>query len=163
MVNDKTKGERITVEGRVFDGAGTPLKDVLIEIWQADRWSLQFVLPKQRGTADPAFTGWGRSPTDQKTGHFRFETIKPGRVPRFDGRHAGAAHQYLDRRARHQYRPQHAHLFRDDEAEANAADPVLSTLRAPGPRSDADRERPQGRNTATTSICRDRETVFFDI
>ena len=36
MVNEKTKGERITVTGRVIDGTGTPLKDALIEIWQAD-------------------------------------------------------------------------------------------------------------------------------
>ena len=31
-----TKGERIAIEGQVFDGSGTPLRDVLIEIWQAD-------------------------------------------------------------------------------------------------------------------------------
>ena len=36
MVNAKTKGERITRRMRVFDGTGTPLKDALIEIWQAD-------------------------------------------------------------------------------------------------------------------------------
>ena len=33
MVNDKTKGERITVTGTVYDGTGTPLKDAMVEIW----------------------------------------------------------------------------------------------------------------------------------
>ncbi len=36
LVNDKTRGERITIRGRVFDGTGTPLRDALVEIWQAD-------------------------------------------------------------------------------------------------------------------------------
>ena len=36
MIQDQTKGERIRLEGQVFDGLGLPLRDVLIEIWQAD-------------------------------------------------------------------------------------------------------------------------------
>ena len=36
MVNAETKGERITVKGTIYDGTGTPLKDALVEIWQAD-------------------------------------------------------------------------------------------------------------------------------
>ncbi len=36
MVNDKTLGERITVTGRIFDGAGALVRDAVIEIWQAD-------------------------------------------------------------------------------------------------------------------------------
>lgn len=36
LIQDQTKGERIRLEGQVFDGLGLPLRDVLIEIWQAD-------------------------------------------------------------------------------------------------------------------------------
>ncbi len=36
LVNSHTPGERIAIEGRVFDGSGTPVRDVLIEIWQAN-------------------------------------------------------------------------------------------------------------------------------
>ena len=36
MVADGVKGERITLRGQVFDGLGTPLRDALIEVWQAD-------------------------------------------------------------------------------------------------------------------------------
>mgnify|MGYP006208005951 CR=1 FL=1 len=86
MVNDKTRGERITVTGRVIDGSGTPLKDALIEIWQADAEGLYNSPSETRGSADPNFTGWGRCPCDLSTGEYRFETIKPGRVPFRDGR-----------------------------------------------------------------------------
>jgi len=36
LINDRTKGARITIEGHVFDGTGEPLRDCVIEIWQAD-------------------------------------------------------------------------------------------------------------------------------
>ena len=36
LVTPETQGERITIEGQVFDGSGTPLRDVLLEIWQAN-------------------------------------------------------------------------------------------------------------------------------
>ena len=36
LTGPNTKGERITLEGRVLDGTGTPLRDVLLEIWQAN-------------------------------------------------------------------------------------------------------------------------------
>ena len=86
MVNDKTKGERITVTGQVIDGSGTPLKDAMVEIWQADADGLYNSPAEMRGSADPNFTGWGRSPTNMVDGEFRFETIKPGCVPFRDGR-----------------------------------------------------------------------------
>ncbi len=74
-------GERITVSGRVFDTEGKPLRDTLVEIWQAnaagryrhraDRWPAPL---------DPNFSGAGRCATDEH-GRFRFLTIKPGPYP----------------------------------------------------------------------------------
>jgi protocatechuate 3,4-dioxygenase alpha subunit len=81
MVNDQARGERINLHIRVLDGTGTPLKDALIEIWQADSEGLYNSPAELRGTADPNFFGWGRCPTDMDTGLCVFETIKPGRVP----------------------------------------------------------------------------------
>ncbi|TIV94578.1 MAG: protocatechuate 3,4-dioxygenase subunit alpha, partial [Mesorhizobium sp.] len=86
MLNDETKGERIDLRIRVLDGTGTPLKDALIEIWQADASGLYNSPAEMRGAADPNFLGWGRQPTDMETGICRFQTIKPGRVPFRDGR-----------------------------------------------------------------------------
>ena len=55
MVNEQTKGERIELRIRVLDGTGTPLKDALIEIWQADVDGLYNSPAELRGTADPDF------------------------------------------------------------------------------------------------------------
>ena len=75
-------GEAIAIQGSVFDGTGAPLRDALLEIWQPDA-NGRFA--GQEG-ADPAFAGWGRQPTDGETGLYRFETVRPGRVPWPDGR-----------------------------------------------------------------------------
>ena len=48
---------------------------------QADAAGLYNSPEETRGQADPTFAGWGRQPTDAVTGEYRFETIKPGRVP----------------------------------------------------------------------------------
>src|SRR5690606_36652919 len=64
MVNDKTRGERITIVGQVYDGTGTPMRDCLIEIWQADADGLYNSPSEVRGSADSIFTGWGRCPAD---------------------------------------------------------------------------------------------------
>ena len=74
-------GERITVSGRVFDTEGKPLRNTLVEIWQANacgryrhRWD-RFPAP-----LDPNFSGAGRCVTDDE-GRYRFVTIKPGPYP----------------------------------------------------------------------------------
>ena len=57
----ETKGQRITIEGRVFDGSGTPVRDVLLELWQANADG-RYNHPddrQQSKTLDPNFRGWG--------------------------------------------------------------------------------------------------------
>lgn len=87
LVTDDTRGERITLEGRVFDGSGTPVRDVLIEIWQANADG-KYAHPgdNQDKDVDPSFRGWGRTGGDFDTGVYTFETIKPGAVPGNNGR-----------------------------------------------------------------------------
>jgi protocatechuate 3,4-dioxygenase alpha subunit len=70
LVNPRTSGERIRIEGTVFDGAGQRVDDALLEIWQADA--------RGRYRQDPHFAGFGRCGTDAN-GRFFFDTIKPGR------------------------------------------------------------------------------------
>ena len=65
-----TEGERITIEGRVIDGSGTPVRDVLLEIWQANAAG-RYNHPddRQQGKKlDAAFRGWGRSCSDFTSG-----------------------------------------------------------------------------------------------
>ncbi len=75
-------GERIRVEGLVIDGTGAPVKDVLIEVWQADANGIYPHPddPRHAGAA-ARFRGYGRVITDFDTGLWSFETIKPGPVP----------------------------------------------------------------------------------
>jgi protocatechuate 3,4-dioxygenase, alpha subunit len=127
MVNDKTRGERIRVNIRVIDGAGSPLNDALVEIWQADAAGIYNSPSDLRGSADPNFTGWGRLPTDMTTGECMFETIKPGRVPFFDGRKM-APHLTVWIVARGINIGLHTRMYFSDEETANAEDPVLMRI-----------------------------------
>ena len=127
MVNDRTLGERITLRGRIFDGTGTPLRDALVEIWQADAGGLYNSPSEMRGTADPNFTGWGRCPTDMETGEYVFETIRPGRVPYKDGR-LMAPHVTLWIVARGINIGLQTRLYFADEEAANTEDPVLQRI-----------------------------------
>ena len=71
MITGEVAGQKMVFSGAGYDGAGAPVTDALIEIWQA----------APDGTYAPdGFTSWGRQPTDADTGHFRFETLKPGAV-----------------------------------------------------------------------------------
>lgn len=127
MVNDKTLGQRITITGRVVDGAGAPLRDAVVEIWQADAAGLYNSPSELRGTADPNFAGWGRCPARAEDGLYRFETIKPGRVPFKDGRRM-APHITFWIVARGINIGLHTRMYFPEETEANAADPLLARV-----------------------------------
>ncbi|MDP9474613.1 MAG: protocatechuate 3,4-dioxygenase subunit beta [Actinomycetota bacterium] len=74
-------GERIIVTGRVLNGDGRPVRNTLVEIWQANSAG-RYVHAGDRHPAplDPNFTGAGRCITDDE-GRYRFVTIKPGAYP----------------------------------------------------------------------------------
>ncbi|WP_194712733.1 protocatechuate 3,4-dioxygenase subunit alpha [Noviherbaspirillum soli] len=78
MAGPGVPGQRIGIEGRVYDGNGAPVTDALVELWQADAQG-NYAGAGQPGAAS-GFRGFGRAPTDA-TGHFRFSTILPGAVP----------------------------------------------------------------------------------
>jgi protocatechuate 3,4-dioxygenase, alpha subunit len=85
LVQPGTEGERIRIEGHVYDGDGDPLFNVLLEIWQANSHGRYNHPRDQRPLPlDPAFTGFGRASTDAK-GHYWFQTVKPGVVPYYGG------------------------------------------------------------------------------
>ena len=163
MVNDMTRGQRIAVRARVLDGTGTPLKDALIEIWQADSDGLHNSPSEKRGAADPNFSSWGRKATDMVSGECVFETIKPGRVPFKDGR-LMAPHITFWIVARGINLSLHTRMYFADEEAANAEDPVLARIehRSRVPTLIAER---QGDDAYVFDIRLqgDKETVFFDI
>jgi protocatechuate 3,4-dioxygenase beta subunit len=74
-------GERIILGGRVLDGDGRPVRNTLIEIWQANAAGrYQHEVDQHPAPLDPNFTGAGRCLTDDE-GRYRFITVKPGAYP----------------------------------------------------------------------------------
>jgi protocatechuate 3,4-dioxygenase, beta subunit len=74
-------GERIIVHGRVLDGEGRPVRDSLVEIWQANAGGrYRHDGDQHPAPLDPNFSGAGRTVTDDE-GRYRFVTIKPGAYP----------------------------------------------------------------------------------
>ncbi|HEU4902074.1 MAG TPA: protocatechuate 3,4-dioxygenase subunit beta [Flavisolibacter sp.] len=79
--NGEPIGERIKVSGKVMDEDGRPLRNVLVEIWQANAAG-RYIHKAEIHDAplDPNFLGAGRMLTDNE-GRYQFYTIKPGAYP----------------------------------------------------------------------------------
>ena len=162
MVNDKTKGERITVTGTVYDGTGTPLKDAMVEIWQADAQGF-YPGNDPRGQADPNFTGWGRKAGDYDTGEWVFETVKPGAGPFKDGRMM-APHITFWVVARGINIGLQTRMFFPDEAGANAQDPLLTRIEHQNRVSTLIAEKTgDGAYRFDIRLQGEGETIFFDV
>lgn len=167
LLKNNPQGQRIRLEGQVFDGIGVPLRDVLVEIWQADA---NGVYPSQADfqdkPVDENFHGWGRAGADFKTGVWYFDTIKPGTVP---GRKASiqAPHINLIIFARGINTGLNTRVYFEDEAEANAKDPVLNSIEWEPRRQTliAKREERDGEVVYRFDIYMqgEKETVFLDI
>jgi protocatechuate 3,4-dioxygenase, beta subunit len=75
------QGERIIVTGRVLEEDGRPVRNALVEVWQANaagRYAHQ--VDQHPAPLDPNFTGAGRTLTDE-AGRYEFVTVKPGAYP----------------------------------------------------------------------------------
>lgn len=167
LVKEKTLGERIRLEGQVFDGLGLPLRDVLIEIWQADANGVYPSAADIQGKAvDPNFLGWGRTGADFETGFWSFNTIKPGAVPGRKGT-TQAPHIALIIFARGINIGLNTRVYFEDEAEANTQDPVLKGIEWAPRRQTliAKREERDGEVVYRFDIRvqGEDETVFLDI
>jgi protocatechuate 3,4-dioxygenase beta subunit len=74
-------GERIVVHGRLLDSGGRPVRDSLVEVWQANAAGrYAHAVDRHPAPLDPNFTGAGRCLTDSE-GRYRFVTVKPGAYP----------------------------------------------------------------------------------
>jgi protocatechuate 3,4-dioxygenase alpha subunit len=168
LTTPETKGERIRIEGVVTDGSGTPVRDVLIEIWQANAEG-RYNHPgdRQPGKAiDPSFRGWGRAACDFETGLYTFDTIKPGVVSGRKGRPM-APHINFWIVARGINIGLNTRMYFGDEAEANAKDPVLNLIEWEVRRKTLVAERQAGGGKVVyrfdIRLQGEGETVFFDI
>jgi protocatechuate 3,4-dioxygenase, alpha subunit len=145
VVPEGTPGA-VRIGGRVLDGAGDPVPDALVETWQADPEG-RFAHPDDPrgpgGSGGPpgwspvrsagGFRGFGRCPTDAQ-GRWAVRTLKPGPLPTPDGG-VEAPHLDLSVFARGLLHRLVTRIYFPDEAEANAADPLLASIRDPGVRA----------------------------
>ena len=163
LVTPDASGERIRIEGRVFDGDGAPVPDSMLEIWQADAQG-HFSDPQdKRALPNASFRGFARCGTD-KNGNYAFETIKPGAVPDPDGK-PQAPHLLLAIFARGMLLHLYTRIYFDGEA-GNAADPILALVPADR-RATLIAARKAGSGNAVyrfdIRLQGDNETVFFEI
>lgn len=161
MARDDAPGEHILLIGNVYDGNGHLVRDSFLEFWQADH----------EGVYDPVydvekpFNGFGRTATTFDAGEWTLKTVKPGVVKNATGVPM-APHINVSLFARGINIQLQTRLYFDDEARANAADPVLNLI-----------EQPERRQTLVARSCEvdgrtayrfdiriqgEGETVFFD-
>lgn len=158
-----TEGERIQLTGRVFDGEGTPVADAMIEAWQANAHGRYRHPADDSGRPlDPAFQGFARVGTGTAADYsYTIRTVKPGAPG--DGQ---APHLTLIVFMRGALNHLYTRVYFNDEAAANTADPVLSSV--PEGRRDtliAHREETPDGTVYRFDIHMQgaRETVFFDV
>lgn len=167
LVGQGAKGERIRLEGTVIDGEGCLVRDAQIEIWQANAaGKYDHPADWQDKPVDPAFKGFGRAVTDFKTGLWWFETIKPGSVTGRGGRPM-APHINVAVFARGINIHLNTRIYFEDEADANAKDPVLNLIELEPRRATliAKREEREGQVVYRFDIRLqgEGETVFLDV
>jgi protocatechuate 3,4-dioxygenase alpha subunit len=116
----------IRITGRVYDGAGTPVPDFLLETWQADPEG-RFADAHGYGERSEleGFRGFGRYGVEDGDGTFAITTIKPGRVPG-PGATLQAPHIDVSLFARGMLNRCVTRIYFADEPEANASDPGLA-------------------------------------
>lgn len=165
IAGPNARGERIRVEGCVIDGMGTPIRDVLIEVWQANADG-HYAHPEGGGPVEDGFRGWGRVISDFTTGEWGFDTVKPGPTR---GRNIGpqAPHLNLWIVARGINIGLNTRMYFDDESAANAKDPVLNLIEWENRRATliARRSLRDGQPVYRFDIRLQGqdETVFFDV
>jgi protocatechuate 3,4-dioxygenase alpha subunit len=160
LVTEATKGERISISGRVIAGNGSPIDDGLVEIWQADAAG-HFHHPEDanHAKADPGFSGFGRAAT-APDGAFSFRTIRPGAVPGPDGK-TQAPHILMSVMARGVMSRCWTRIYFEGEP-LNQSDPILALV--PAGRRDTlmARRRAAGEYVLDIVLQGEKETVFFE-
>lgn len=165
IVGPNAKGDRIRVEGVVTDGTGAAVKDVLIEVWQANADGF-YAHPEGGGEVEDGFRGWGRVISDFDTGEWSFETVKPGSTSGRD-KSKQAPHLNLWIVARGINIGLNTRMYFSDEDAANATDPVLNLIEWVDRRKTLIAARAETNGTTVyrfdIRLQGENETVFFDV
>ena len=147
----------VRIDGTIYDGAGEPVPDAMVEIWQANEEG------HYADTSDDlkTFSGFGRSGTDAD-GWYSFVTIKPGPVPGHDGS-LQAPHIMVSVFARGLLKRLVTRIYFPDESESNARDPVLSSMEDPEFRKTLVANDEGGALRFDVHLQGDNQTAFFEL
>ncbi|CAN1532004.1 PcaH Protocatechuate 3,4-dioxygenase beta subunit [Rhabdaerophilaceae bacterium] len=119
LADETVPGERIRIEGQIFDGQGVAIADAIVEFWQADSTGT-FARPG----ANAGFTGIGRVGTGSDPAmQFAIETVKPGSIGIGQAPHINVIVQ-MRGLLNHLF----TRIYFPENAEGNATDPVLSEV-----------------------------------
>ena len=157
----------IRIQGRLFDGAGKPVDDSVIEVWQANVHGRYAHTEDTREVPLVAgFDGFGRAITGSEGG-FTIVTVKPGCVPG-NGDTVQAPHISLSVFARGLLKHLVTRIYFADETGANGEDPVLQSIEDAGRRETLLAVRRKDGETPPVyefdiHLQGPRETVFFDV
>jgi protocatechuate 3,4-dioxygenase alpha subunit len=149
LVEVETPGA-VVIEGRVLDGAGLPVPDAMVEIWQADG---EGRFPPD---TEPGWTGFGRDLTDEE-GAFRFVTVAPGPV---DGEQA--PHLDVSVFARGLLQRAVTRLYLPGDPAAHERDPLLRSIPEPERRATLMATGEGPLLHFDVRLQGERETVFLD-
>lgn len=154
--------DAITVHGVVYDGAGQPIPDALLEFWQADpaggldggpgSMRRDPVTGAFAGRSGVGFTGFGRVATDAD-GHWTLRTLPPG--PAIEG---AAPYISICVFARGLL----LHLFTRVYLADSATDPLLASLDGDRRATLVARPEPYGTYRFDIHLQGSKETVFLE-
>jgi len=155
----------IHLVGTIYDGAGIPIPDFLLETWQADPEGRFADMHGHGGSSEiDGFRGFARYGLEDGDGTFDILTLKPGRVPAPPtlGDQTQAPHIDVSVFAGGMLHRSVTRIYFADESEANAADPVLA--RVPVERRATLLAEPvDGGYRFDIRFQGPNETVFFDV
>jgi protocatechuate 3,4-dioxygenase, alpha subunit len=146
----------VRLHGTVYDGAGEPVPDAVIEIWQADPAGKPIAVRGSFARDGHGFTGFGRAAANGD-GHYSFTTLKPGPM-----REQSAPYILVAVFARGLMHHLFTRAYFSDESARNGADPVLR--RVPAERRGtllAEADTPHSYRF-DIRLQGEGETVFFD-
>lgn len=112
----------VELHGVVYDGAGDPVPDAILEIWQPDETGTVVLRTGSLRRDGFTFTGFGRCAAEPE-GRFSFSTVEPGPTEAGRARFISVvvfARGLLNRLFTRVYLP--------EDTEAHATDPLLSSL-----------------------------------
>jgi protocatechuate 3,4-dioxygenase alpha subunit len=154
----------VRIEGTVYDGAGEPVPDAMVETWQANETG-RYTDPTDGREDLPhgpeTFSGFGRSGTGTD-GRFAFVTVKPGPVPCPDGS-LQAPHIMVSVFARGLLKRLITRIYFPDESESNAQDPVISSIEGPEFRKTLVAKDEGGVLRFDVHLQGDNQTAFFEL